>query len=188
MPTDELMKALDELGTAARRAEKKADKANAKKKAERKAAKAAEAAKADEPANADLAKALARAEEAEKVAREARETVEKMASEDGQKVLVNGTGLAAILRDPEQGPDAIKQFDADFARAQEAYEKNPTAATKAALTQAGQRRTSARLIAGENVRQNSLEAIARTQRGVGNPLFTNTTTHGLIEDSAVTYR
>ena len=110
-----------------------------------------------------------------------------MASENGKQVVLNGAGLAAVLRGPE-ADTVFKQLDADFESAKEAHEKSPNAATKAALTQAGQRRMSARLIAGETVRNNSLEAIARTQRGMGNPLFSNTTTHGLIDDNGVEYR
>lgn len=190
MPIDELTKALDELG-AARLAAEKAARKQAKKakvqkaaKREAKAAKAAEkAAKAAEGTVADptLAKAL---DELNAM----RETVEKMAEQDGRRIVLNGAGMAAVLRDPAQAGDAFKQLDADFEAARDAHEKNPNAATKAALTQAGQRRLAARLIAGENVRNNSLEALARTQRGMGNPLFSNTTTHGLIEDTALEYR
>lgn len=194
MSSDELIKALDELGAKARRAEKKAAKAAAQaKEAKRvkkdaKAAKKAAKAAGEDAADTDLAKALARAEEAEKAAREARETVEKMAAEDGKRILVNGVGLAAVLRDPSQGPDVMKQLDDTFEAAKAAYDQDPSAANKAALTQAGQRRTAARLIAGEHNRQTSLEAIARTQRGQGNPVFSNTITHGLIDDHAVSYR
>lgn len=183
--TSELVKVLGEYDSA-RRAEKKAKRAEAKKaaeKAERKAAKAAtKAAKAAGSADDDrLAKAL---EDLNSM----KETVEKMASEDGKHVVLNGAALTAVLRDPAQRDGVFKQFDATFEAAKEAYEKNPSQANRSALTQAGQRRMSARLIAGESVRSNSLEALARTQKGMGNPLFASTTTHGLIDDTAIEYR
>ena len=197
--TNELAKALDELGKARRDAKKEAEKARKAKAAKReeKAAKAAKkAAKAAGEPAADkrLTKAL---EEFASM----KETVEKIASEDGKRVVLNEAGVVAVLRDPQTAPavfkgleDAVVVAEASLEKARAAAPRDAegavltTAATmraEAELRQARARRDTAKMIAGENARSADPVMLQRRLDGRGVPLFNNR--HSLPEDSDLKY-
>ncbi len=178
MPADELVKALDELGKARRQAEKAARKASKEHdaaKAARKAAKAAEAPKSDA-----LAKALDRVEAAEKAAAEARELAEKLAAEDGARVIVNPAGATAILRGPE-GSSVLKQMDDRVAKAQEQVASASTDLQKMRAEQelraALQQRATAKLVAADNARSRGQLSPSRFGPNTAQ-LFENTSSIG----------
>ena len=168
MDHDELIKLLDERDEAARQA-RKAAKA-AKKAAQETAAKgegtetetaeAAEAAKAVEGEDAPTVESL------QKELADTKDLVAKMATEDGRRAVLNGAGMAAILRGPDK-ESVLKSFDVAVEEAEKSGDPDR-------IRTARFQRTAAKMVAGENARErgelprssrfgpNSTELFART--------------------------
>lgn len=183
--TNELVKALDELGKA-RRAEKKAEAKKAAKKEAKKAAKAA-AEGAPAPKAADDVKALKKSKLAERL-QKAEALLEKVASEDGRRPFVNGAGVAAVLR----GPGAESAFKVLEDRVSDAEERLAKAVgdtaerhASAEVREAKRQLSVAKMIVAENARTNDVAAMSRSAHGIGNPLFGTVRTHGLGDDPQI---
>jgi hypothetical protein len=170
MTNDELIKLLDER-EAARREAKKARKEKKVAKAAKKAAKA-ESTDGNTAEGADASKAAetegATTEVAElrKQLAETQDLVAKMAGEDGKHAMLNGAGVAAVLRGPE-GQSIMKSLEDRVAKAEERGDPDEIRTAKFQLA-------AAKLVAQENARErgdmprssrfgpNSTELFART--------------------------